>query len=71
MRGDETRTGLQSLAQHQEPKEICSLQTLSASKIRKRAQTDADSGWSLRNEHSGEDIVAFGGKWKPGDCVIK
>lgn len=32
------------------------------------------ASWSLWNEHSGdagEDIVVFGGKWKPGDCVIK
>lgn len=45
--GNETRTRLQSVAQHQEVTEKSSLQTLTASKMRERAQTDADAVWSL------------------------
>lgn len=47
VRGGETRTGLQSLAQPQETKQMCGLQTVSASNIRKCAQTDAHASWSL------------------------
>lgn len=42
-----TGTGPQRLAQRQEAEEMCGLQTLSASNIRKRAQTDAHASWSL------------------------
>lgn len=46
-RGGNETTRLQSVAQHQEVMEKSSLQTLTASKTRERAQTDADAVWSL------------------------
>lgn len=44
--GNETRTRLQSVARHQDVTEKSSTQTVTASKTRERAQTDADAVWS-------------------------